>query len=208
MEQVQNVADWWRNKIHPDDRPAVLAKIDKALETGAHRFQMEYRFQAADGSYKYIYDRAFVVTDENDKPLRVIGAMQDITERKKAELELVESLAEKETLLQEIHHRVKNNLAVVSGMMQLQAFEEEDENLREKLTDSMGRIKTMASIHELLYQSESFSKVEADKNIKKLVTEIVHAFQTDIQLDLHFDLQNISLNINQAILFLLSSMKL
>ncbi len=317
-QQVQNVAGWWRDKIHPNDRPAVLAKIDKALETDAHRFQMEYRFQAADGSYKYIYDRAFVVTDENDKPLRVIGAMQDITERKKAELKLVESykeketilesiedgfftinkdwivtywnsaaermletpkeailgnnlwevfndavdlpsyenyhrvmeegvsinfedyypplqrwynvsaypssegitvyvqeiteqkkketqlresLAEKETLLQEIHHRVKNNLAVVSGMMQLQAFEETDENLKQKLNAGIGRIRTMGSIHELLYQTESFSKLEADRNIKKLVTEIVQTFQPNVELDLRFDLQKISLNINQAIPF-------
>jgi PAS domain S-box-containing protein len=78
---------------------------------------------------------------------------RDITTRKIHEQKLEDSLKEKETLLMEIHHRVKNNLAVVSGLMQLQAFSSEDEVLREKLDDSVNRIKTMASIHELLYKS-------------------------------------------------------
>jgi len=77
----------------------------------------------------------------------------------------------------EIHHRVKNNLAVVSGMMQLQAFDEEDKKLRNKLIDSVVRIKTMASIHEVLYQSKSFSSLQLDDNLKKLVSTIYEAFQ-------------------------------
>ncbi len=139
--------------------------------------------------------------NEKGEILKWYGTCTDIEKIKQAELGLVESLAEKETLLQEIHHRVKNNLAVVSGMMELQAFDEKNENLRQKLYSSLGRIKTMGSIHELMYQSESISKLEADKNIEKLVTGIVQTFQTNIELDLNFDLQRISLNINQAIPF-------
>lgn len=124
---------------------------------------------------------------------------KDITQQKKREAQLQESLKEKETLLSEIHHRVKNNLAVVSSLMQLQAFQEEDESLKQKLNDSVSRVKTMGSIHELLYQSDSFSRLNIDENIKKLVGDIAHTYQPALELEINFDLQKIDLNINLAI---------
>ncbi|NIT61996.1 MAG: PAS domain S-box protein, partial [Aliifodinibius sp.] len=124
---------------------------------------------------------------------------RDITERKKDEKQLRKSLKEKETLLLEIHHRVKNNLAVVAGMMQLQAFDEDNQKFRERLFDSVARIQTMGSIHELLYQSESFSNLDFGDNLRKLVNNISETFQTDFELDVHFEVDSITLNINQAI---------
>ncbi len=324
--EVEESGDWWRDKLHPDDRKNILEELDRAIKNDNERLQLGYRFEAADESYKYIYDRAFVVSDKEEKAVRIIGAMQDITQqreerkwlqlfesaiantkesiaileaqatdlpgreilyvneafsemtgypkdeaegktlhllngpktdkevrqklgrrmnewipcevefinykksgeefwirvsmtpvqgpnntyywvcvgrditaRKSNETQLRESLKEKETLLLEVHHRVKNNLAVVSGMMQLQAFEEEDQQFREKLFDSVARIQTMGSIHELLYQSKSFSKLSFDDNLKKLVNDISDTFQTDFDLDVGFDIDSISLNINQAI---------
>lgn len=124
---------------------------------------------------------------------------KDITQQKQREAQLQESLNEKETLLSEIHHRVKNNLAVVSGMMQLQMFREKDETLKQKLNESVNRIQTIGSIHELLYQSDSFSRLNIEKNIRKLVGDIARTFQPAIAPEISFDLQTIDLNINQAI---------
>ncbi|MFH5832542.1 PAS domain S-box protein [Halalkalibaculum sp. DA384] len=326
-QEVKKVGEWWRQNLHPEDREKVLNQIEKTLAANRNRFQLEYRFQCADGSYKDIYDRAFVVTDDKGEPVRIIGAMQDVTEqkeekrwlklfesavattsesvviieaeptdlpgrkilyvndafskmtgysreeatgntlhilngpetsqakrdklreamerwescetefinytkegekfwihvsmapvkekdgeyshwvcvgrdvtnRRQRERELKVSLAEKETLLLEIHHRVKNNLAVVSGMMQLQAFGEEDERVRQKLIESVSRIQTMASIHELLYQSESFSRLSLDENIEQLVSTIIDTVQVAIDLDVSYKLDPVILNINQAI---------
>ncbi|MEX2602789.1 MAG: PAS domain S-box protein [Gracilimonas sp.] len=136
---------------------------------------------------------------EDGKIKGAVVFFSDITERKQHERALKDSLKEKDTLLMEIHHRVKNNLAVVSGLMQLQAFSSDDELLSEKLNQSVDRIKTMASIHELLYKSDSFSCIEADKSIELLITEITQTFEPSIFLDTEFDLENIQLNINQAI---------
>jgi PAS domain S-box-containing protein len=130
---------------------------------------------------------------------RTSMVIRDITNRKIQEQKLQDSLSEKETLLMEIHHRVKNNLAVVSGLMQLQAFSSSDEVLREKLNDSVNRIKTMASIHELLYKSNSFSRLDTDDIIQKLISEIIHGFGSETTLSTKFKLQSIELNINQAI---------
>lgn len=127
------------------------------------------------------------------------GLQTSFDEQFRAERNLQASLSEKETLLMEIHHRVKNNLAIVSGMMQLQALGEDNWRLRQKLNDSVGRIKTMGIIHELLYRSESFSRLRADENIKTLITEIAGSHRKDLDLDLRFNLHPLDLNINQAI---------
>ncbi|NIT58015.1 MAG: PAS domain-containing protein, partial [Aliifodinibius sp.] len=92
-KEVQDIADWWRNKLHPNDREDILDQLDEAIHNNTERLQLEYRFEAADGSYKYIYDRAFVVTDDDGNATRIIGAMQDITRQREERkwLQLFES---------------------------------------------------------------------------------------------------------------------
>jgi len=113
--------------------------------------------------------------------------------------ELVELVEEKEVLLSEIHHRVKNNLAVVSGMMQLQAFKTEDESLKDKLLDGVLRIQTMANIHEFLYNSENFTELTFHENLKNLIDQVAKTLNSDIDLTINFELEKVNLNINQAI---------
>ncbi len=113
--------------------------------------------------------------------------------------ELENSLKEKNTLLAEIHHRVKNNLAVISGMLQLQYFKEKDELLRKKLIDSTLRIKSMANIHEQLYQSNSFSNMAFDQGLKDLVQTILDTLDYDAKIETEFNLEPLNLNIGQAV---------
>ena len=120
-------------------------------------------------------------------------------ERKNNEHQILESLKEKETLLAEIHHRVKNNLAVVSSMMQLQAYKAENKDLSARLLDSVGRIKAMATIHEHLYRSESFTDLDFSDNIEKLISSIVDATPSETDVQLSFECQSIDLNVVQAV---------
>lgn len=113
--------------------------------------------------------------------------------------ELEGSLKEKETLLAEIHHRVKNNLAVISGMLQIQSFKESDTEIQEKLLNSTLRVKSMANIHEQLYQSKSFSKMEFDEGLKKLVDTILTTLNHSKEVDVKYDLEPVRLTINQAV---------
>ncbi len=139
-------------------------------------------------------------------PMLFSGLQRTIREQKDLEKslrihqkELEESLSEKETLLAEIHHRVKNNLAVISGMLQMQSFKETDEAMQKKLIDSTLRIKSMANIHEQLYQSHSFSNISFDKGIETLVQTILDTLDHASKIETSFDLDPIELNINQAI---------
>lgn len=123
----------------------------------------------------------------------------DITDKKLHKEELERSLREKSTLLAEIHHRVKNNLAVVSAVMQLQADRSELPDVRGSLLDSIHRIKAMASIHEHLYRSESFSQLDFSGSLKSLVEKIIDSASIDYPVKLDFRSSPVLLNINQAI---------
>ncbi len=148
----------------------------------------------------------------------VVGVLQAINKRgnvdyEEDELPLFQALAhqaaiaitntrlhdERKTLLSEIHHRVKNNMAIISGMIQLQAFNESDENLQNKLLKSVTRISSMAAVHEQLYESESFSSLNYTKNLQKVVDDTVQALDASNQVSVLYDCDSVRLNINQSI---------
>jgi PAS domain S-box-containing protein len=89
--QVINNFEWWFERIHPADRERIANNIQATLDGGGLSWFDEYRFQKADGSYAVVFDRGYIAQDENGKPVRMIGAMQDLTERRKAEQALRES---------------------------------------------------------------------------------------------------------------------
>ncbi len=87
-EDVGSTSKWWFDRIHPEDSLKMSVKLYSFLEQKTEKWQDEYRFQCADGSYKYVFDRGFLVKDTNGKPLRMIGAIQDVTKQKEEEQRL------------------------------------------------------------------------------------------------------------------------
>jgi len=135
----------------------------------------------------------------NDKKC-IIGFFRDITERKKIEEKLKSSLGEKELLLQEIHHRVKNNMQVITSMLSLQSAQIEDESINAVFRDSQNRIKVMALIHETLHQSPSLSEIDFSEYIKKLVNNVHYVSRASGNRPLlTIDAEDLPLNIDQAI---------
>ncbi len=105
----------------------------------------------------------------------VLSSIVDITERRRAMEQIRASLSEKETLLREIHHRVKNNLQVISSLLNLQA--EHSPNVRDALAQSQARIQSIALVHEGLYRSQSVSHVDFDDYVHELIGNTFHAQQ-------------------------------
>jgi two-component system, NarL family, sensor histidine kinase UhpB len=100
--QVLNTIEWHTQKIHADDRERVLTNIKNCLKEGRDQWQEEYRYQTAQGSYKFVYDRGYILKTEHNKPYRVLGAMMDITERKKMQEELVRNQIETQKLITQV----------------------------------------------------------------------------------------------------------
>jgi two-component sensor histidine kinase len=125
---------------------------------------------------------------------------QRINERKKTEQVIKSALNEKNILLAEIHHRVKNNLAIIAGLFSLQLGTIENEEAKEIITDSKNRVKSMALIHDSLYRSESLSEIDFAKYTKELIEEIHYSYPTLANnIKINTTISNVTLNVNSAI---------
>jgi|GEM_PF-818131 len=130
-----------------------------------------------------------------------LGFMQRIEERREAESKIRAALSEKETLLAEVHHRVKNNLSVISSLLSLQSNLVNNEYTRGVLIESKNRVSSMALIHQKLYGTSSFSEIHFSKYISELVDEIKLSYIDTLSSDIRVELQSdkASLNLTSAI---------
>jgi two-component sensor histidine kinase len=124
--------------------------------------------------------------------------ISDITDRKRAEEMVRKSLAEKEILLKEIHHRVKNNMQVISSLLSLQAGAIRDPAVEEAFKVSQNRVKSMALIHEHLYQSENLSEIDFRQYAISLVRNIMNMYSSN-RIDTRVNVDGLKLDIDRAI---------
>ncbi|CAN5455600.1 PAS domain S-box protein [soil metagenome] len=137
---------------------------------------------------------------EDGSIIEVSGISHDITEKKISEERIRLSLKEKEVLLKEVHHRVKNNLQVISSILNLQSSYVKDEGTLNILKESQNRIKSMAFIHESLYQTKDFSSINFTEYVINLSQNLIHSYSNfDHEIKLNLDIQNVFLNLDLAI---------
>jgi PAS domain S-box-containing protein len=138
-------SDWWVKRVHPDDADRVSLALRSALESRRDRWDAEYRIRRAGGGYAYVQDRGFIKRDANGRPIRLIGAMGDITVRKRFE-------KRQAMMLRELDHRVKNNLAAVIALAEQTLRSEQTlEAFGEVFT---GRLRALSRTHSVLAESQ------------------------------------------------------
>jgi PAS domain S-box-containing protein len=142
--------------VHPEDRPGMEAHA--ASVRGGRACTFEYRIVRPDGSVRWILDRSFPV--EGAEGERSAGLAMDITEQKKQAVALEQAVAQKDVLLHEIQHRVKNSLSLVHSLLQLQASATEDVEARGALADAAGRVRIIAQLQDQLYRLGDLSAVD------------------------------------------------
>jgi PAS domain S-box-containing protein len=182
-----------------EDRAAVDGKFRKAtLTQGVWDF--ECRIRRADGDVRWIWGAGRHRTDAAGGKRRMAGIVQDITDRKQAEETIKASLREKEVMLKEIHHRVKNNLQVISSLLDLQTDSLQDPAQRAVFTEMRDRVRSMALVHEKLYQSQSLARVEFADYTHSLLSYLARANRTsETTVRLKLDLQPVSLRVGTAV---------
>lgn len=160
--------------------------------------QYEYPLITKSGDEKWVLVSAGV-TEYRGKPT-IIATLLDISEEKKSEERMKEALAEKIVLLKEVHHRVKNNMQVISTLLDLQSDYIQDEHSRICLRESQNRIRSMALIHERLYDSENFSSLDAGEYISNLSTHLFASYAVESgRIALRIDAGNVCIELNRAI---------
>jgi len=183
--------------VHPDDR----ADVDETWNAGlrGEPYDIEHRI-VADGRIKWVREKAYLEVDNAGSLLGGFGITQDITDRKRAEQQLRESLAEKELLLREIHHRVKNNLQVISSLVSLQADALADPALRDVFGEVRDRVRSMALIHEKLYESGGLAKLNFADYVASLMQSIWSAHGVvGARVKLHLEVEPVAVAVATAV---------
>ena len=138
-----------------------------------------------------------VVTGEGPMVLSVIV---DLTERKLAEQRIKDALLQKDLLLREVHHRVKNNLQVVHSLLDLQAMKVKDPDVVNALRDSQNRVRSMSLIHQTLYQSSNVAQVDFTQFLNELMVGLTEAYRSATgRVEIHMQAEGVRLPINEAI---------
>lgn len=155
----------------------------------------EVKFNDRHGDVKNLYLTVSLIPGSN----RGLISCLDITKRKKSEKQIKASLKEKELLIREIHHRVKNNMQIIISLLSLQSTYLEDNNIKEVFKECESRVRTMGMIHESLYQSKDLSNINMSYYINSLVSELFMTYGIHNRIHYKVNVDNISLGIDTAI---------
>lgn len=192
-----HVSDYFSAIYNPRELRYFELLLQKVKAGASH--QIESRFVINERIY---WIELFInpIFDTEGRVAEISMVAHDITEKKKSEEEIVESLKEKEVLLKEIHHRVKNNLQVISSILNLQSSFVHDDKTLDLLQESRNRIRSMAIIHENLYRTTNFSSIDFAGYILNLATNLSALYKLgETDTELVYELEPIDLVLDQAV---------
>jgi PAS domain S-box-containing protein len=188
--------DAFLNLVHPDDRQHVATAVATSVQK-QQVYDLQFRIVRNDGELRYIHGRGKY---SNGSRQCLAGTMLDITEEKQIQEALKQSLDEKEVLLKEVHHRVKNNLQVISCLLNMQASSVIEEQAANALRESERRVMAMAAIHERLYGNKRMDRINFHEYAETLTQDLLLTYApSGSQIDAEYNMSPIELNIEQAI---------
>ncbi|MEH1819193.1 MAG: PAS domain S-box protein [Nostoc sp.] len=164
---------------HPDDLNTDLEYVDQILADNIQTYSTEKRYFRKDNSIIWVNVTVSLMRELSGEPKYFISVIEDINERQQWEEQIQASLLEKEVLLKEIYHRVKNNLQVISSLLNLQSAYIKDEQDLVIFRQSQQRIESMALVHEKLYQSQDLAKINFGEYIRDLVASLFAAYEVN-----------------------------
>ena len=184
---------------HPDDFEILIDTIQLVIQT-LRPNRAQHRLKHADGHYIWVETVGNPLSNSKGEFSGAVYITRDIRELKKVETQLKSSLEEKEVLLREIHHRVKNNMQIISSLLNLQSRYLNDEKTVNILNESRNRVRSMAMVHEELYRSRDLSKIDFADYIQRLLSGLFSSYGVDENfIKPEINVENIFLNIDIAV---------
>jgi PAS domain S-box-containing protein len=188
------------NAVHLYGNPQERVDWQAIVETYGLERESEMCLRRYDGTNVWVQHSSRVTRDFDGKVLYYDGAIVDVSGRKRAEVQIREAMKEKEVLLKEIHHRVKNNLQIVSSLLNLQSAYLRDPYDQELFKQSQDRVKAMALLHEKLYRSAEITRIDFDEYLNSLMSSLFQSYKTSSTvIECSIEANNILLDIDTAI---------
>jgi PAS domain S-box-containing protein len=193
----ENVRSILHRHADPDSYQDQLNALDNAFLGRPQQFELAMGSRSTGITWLQVFLNPVYVDDTLEE---ISCLAYDTTDRKTIEKRIREALKEKEVLLQEIHHRVKNNLQVISSILNLQSSYVQDEKTLEILQESQNRIKSMSFIHETLYRTADFSQINFSEYLSTLANNLIQSYSLQRhRVSFHPDLDDVTMHIDQAI---------
>ncbi len=187
-------------KDFTDKESFVKLRTETKLRQAGKKSNYDFEIIRSDGEKRTLLVTASPRFDNKGKFTGTFGVFRDITDRKCAEEKIRASLEEKEVLLKEIHHRVKNNLQIISSLLYLQSKSIKEEGALYMFKESQNRIKSMALIHEKLYRSEDLARIDFAEYIRNLTGSLSRSYEINPnKVELKINVDKTSLGIDTAI---------
>ena len=199
-KNFKRTAESWLNLVHPEQREEMALYLTNHILKEKKGFNKEYRVQRDnDKAALWVHGLGTLEFDEDGNPIKMFGTIQDVTETKKSQNLIETSLKEKEILLKEIHHRVKNNFQRIISLIALQTELIDDRKVLDIFEDLQNRLRTMSLIHELMYGTGDFVGVDVKNYITRLTNYLVKTYSSSGNVKLNLDLESHSLDLDTII---------
>jgi two-component sensor histidine kinase len=170
-----------------------LKKVGHFESNPKKPLEAEYRIRRKNGEIRWVRETFNQISGDKEK---FQGSVHDITQRKKIEETMRK---QEEARIKEIHHRIKNNLQVISSLLDLQAEKFDDKNVLEAFKESQNHVASMALIHEELYESKDMVTLDFANYIQRLATDLLNSYTAKDQINLKLNLEQIYLGMDTAI---------
>lgn len=191
LEELQPVSiKTWESFAHDEDLEESGKLLERHFAGEIPYYDAEVRMKHKSGDWVWVRDRGKVSSwTEEGRPLMMFGTHTDVTDRKNAELQAKQLVIEKEHLLKEVHHRIKNNMNTIRSLLSLKANSTESETVQESLRDAAARLNAMQVLYDQLYRSEEYRILSVDDYLRNLTSQVVAIFpeSQQVTLDIHAD---------------------
>jgi two-component sensor histidine kinase/tetratricopeptide (TPR) repeat protein len=185
-----------RENLNPVIQSLITEIINESMK--GFSFEVEKEFQADDQIYHYKFF-SNPVFENDEKLIQTVSLMiEDVTDRKSNEKRVLSDLKEKETLIKEIHHRVKNNMQVIISLIRMQSMKFSDSKQIAAFRELEQRITAMSFVHEDLYKSENMSDIKFDDYLQRIAANLVSAYGNHVLVKNNINMQNHFMNIDLA----------